>query len=786
MTTSFTNRDYAGLVEQLKAHVKQTRPDLFSDFTDASLGLLLIEMLATVGEIVSFGQDAAVSETFLATCRRYDSALAFAKSVGYVPRPYTAATATMRSLEFPTALLIYGGSILKGESLRGDNGLTYEVAEDYTISPNQGVVRLLVVEGTSHEETFVLSSQRSQTVTSSAPRVAGDSWEVWVGDTSVPANLWTETDSVLLETTASQTYDVSFDAEGRVIIRFGDGSAGAVPSGVATLRYRTCNGSAGNAPAKSIRGNLRVAVATPVPSTTTVQFENYETQATTVGGTQLQSGEYLGDTDGTPVINVVIAHIPAVAGQVQVTVTLAGAAGVVVLKDDGAGGFTIVSNTTALSLVSGAISYSSGAISLSFSANVDVGGTIIADYAFFVSSDASQVTVVGAATGGADRESLAELRVNIPVYVRTQDRLLTIDDYRKGLMRIAGVALAFVDNWAAAYSGNVVRLYMWARETAQLIAKQSSGAYIQVPYTRYAQAAAPTVQAAQSFVKPRTVLTVHHIIYRPEMMWVDIYLGEVSFDKRYALATVREDIAKAVALVGENSTGFALRLADIIDSVREVRGVLWFNPTRIVTGYRDVSSVPEALGATTGGQSISGTLTMTTVSPGSVVLTIEQGTVAIVCYDNGVGGWAVQSGSATIVEASSTIDYETGAFTITFSLPLALVANQPFYATYRDVRNDYRAAQYVTTGDPVSPDPYPPPDSGNTPFTDGKPLGSSGFQNRYPPLQDIVIDQTVSQSYFYDETYLYNDEITYSSVARNVNDVRCINIRQVFFDLIPR
>jgi hypothetical protein len=144
----------------------------------------------------------------------------------------------------------------------------------------------------------------------------------------------------------------------------------------------------------------------------------------------------------------------------------------------------------------------------------------------------------------------------------------------------------------------------------------------------------------------------------------------------------------------------------------------------------------------------------------------------------------VSGGGAEI--ATGSIDYKTGAFTINFEVGTSLVADQPFYATYRDVRGDYRAAQYVTTNDPVSPDIYPPPNSGNLPFTDGKPMSSVGLLNRYQPLQDIVIDQTISQSYFYDETYLYNNEITYSSVARNANDVRCVNIRQLFFDLSPR
>ncbi len=784
MKRNYVNRDYAGFLAELTAHIKETRPDLFSDFSTASLGQLLVEMLSFVGDTVSFGQDAAISEVFLSTCRRYESALDFAASVGYTPRPFSASTAVLRSQDIPTSLVTYGGTIAKKSFLRGDNGYQYEILEDVVIPPGQSVVRLTVVEGNTFTETFTLTNVKGQTIIVANPRVADGSWVVFVGDPDVPSNQWSQVDNVLLETTPSNTFDVAFDATGRLTIRFGDGTAGQIPVGVATVTYRSCNGLAGNSPANSIKGVLRAQLTSPGTGIIAVPFVNYDVQSAIAGTTQFQSGEPIGTTTASTTFSAALAHTPLVSGQAQITFIFPGAGGLIVLQDDGNGALSVVSNTTGHSspVSSSQIVYSTGQIALTFSFTLPAGAGVTADYQFFSASDPTQVSIIGAATGGNDRESLNELRNNIPAFVRSQDRLITQDDYTKGLLRLSGCSLAFVDNWPAGYSGNVVRLYVWSQEGAFLSGIALDGSSVSVPYTRYAQASTTLVTSVQAFLKSRTTLTVHHVIYRPVILWVDLYLGQVTFDKRYAQADVRLNILTALVTVAEQSTGFALRLADIVEAVRAVPGVLYFNIPRIVTGLVDTSSTPEVQGATgSSTPTVAGVLEHPTIEPGSVTVTVTQGSTNIVCEDNGAGGFNVIAGGVSII--SSAINYITGDWTITFDA--TLIDNSPYYATYRDTNEDFRGAQYVTVGDSENPDRWPPPGIGSPPFTDGKPLATTGSTNRYAPLIDIVVSQTLSNVFLYDDTWLFNNTITYGTIASSNADIRCINLRRAVFDLLP-
>jgi hypothetical protein len=78
-TRTLSAREFQSIYDALVQHVRRTRPDLWTDFFQANLGITLIEMLAGVGDWASFGQDASLLETFMSTCRRYESGLSFAR-----------------------------------------------------------------------------------------------------------------------------------------------------------------------------------------------------------------------------------------------------------------------------------------------------------------------------------------------------------------------------------------------------------------------------------------------------------------------------------------------------------------------------------------------------------------------------------------------------------------------------------------------------------------------------------------------------------------------------------
>ncbi len=224
---SFTARDFDTIRAEFLAFIKQTRPDIFTDFVQNDLGVMLVEQQALMGDMLSFGQDQIAAEIFLSSCRRYSSGLRSAKSVGYTPRGAAAALATLKSTNsLPASLIAYGGVIPAGTQIKGQNGLIYELVEDYTVTIGDAVVRLTMKQGQTYTETFQPTAQQNQVVTVSKGVVEDGSWQVFVGDATNDANLWEQVDNISFETSASQTYSISLDDAGRISFIFGDGTAG--------------------------------------------------------------------------------------------------------------------------------------------------------------------------------------------------------------------------------------------------------------------------------------------------------------------------------------------------------------------------------------------------------------------------------------------------------------------------------------------------------------------------------------------------------------------------------
>jgi len=189
---SYTSRDYSLIRADLSAFIQATRPDDYTDFFDANLGELLVDMLAYVVDQLSYGQDITAQEVYLATGRRLESALRFARSVGFVPRSSTAATVVMSAVDLPANVVTFGAIVVAGSAVAGANGLRYELVERATIIPGSSSASFTLREGTSFIETFTPTQQPNQRFTVQRGVVEEGSWEVFVGDATDPLNRWTQ------------------------------------------------------------------------------------------------------------------------------------------------------------------------------------------------------------------------------------------------------------------------------------------------------------------------------------------------------------------------------------------------------------------------------------------------------------------------------------------------------------------------------------------------------------------------------------------------------------------
>ena len=99
----YTAREFATILSALEEYVRAARPELWTDFFESSLGQVLIEIVAYVGDVLSFSIDRVGQEVNISTAKRYASALRFAESVGYRPAGPTPATVDIKVQNYDTA-----------------------------------------------------------------------------------------------------------------------------------------------------------------------------------------------------------------------------------------------------------------------------------------------------------------------------------------------------------------------------------------------------------------------------------------------------------------------------------------------------------------------------------------------------------------------------------------------------------------------------------------------------------------------------------------------------------
>ena len=100
---NYLNRDYQSLKSDLMNYVKLYYPDQYNDFSKSSVGMMLLELNAYVGDILSFHVDQALGEMYLDTAQNRDSVMKIAKNLGYKQRGMAPAVTLLDvSINVPT------------------------------------------------------------------------------------------------------------------------------------------------------------------------------------------------------------------------------------------------------------------------------------------------------------------------------------------------------------------------------------------------------------------------------------------------------------------------------------------------------------------------------------------------------------------------------------------------------------------------------------------------------------------------------------------------------------
>tara|TARA_R110002050_G_scaffold79261_1_gene169308 strand:- start:27419 stop:29236 length:1818 start_codon:yes stop_codon:yes gene_type:complete len=159
---NYNARNFADVRQELINFVKQYYPDIFNDFNDASVGMMLLELNAAVGDMLSFHTDRMFQETQIDFAQERNSVLSMARTFGLnIPGKRPSMTIVDFSVTVPplgdTFDISYAPKIKRGAQISGA-GKIFESSNDIDFSSPftiGGVPNRLVIPNFDSNNTIV-------------------------------------------------------------------------------------------------------------------------------------------------------------------------------------------------------------------------------------------------------------------------------------------------------------------------------------------------------------------------------------------------------------------------------------------------------------------------------------------------------------------------------------------------------------------------------------------------------------------------------------------------------
>ena len=105
---TYLNKDFDSFKQKLIEFAEVYYPNTYNDFSDTSAGMMLIEMSAYIGDVLSFYGDNQVQENFLQFAKQRSSLLSLAYNHGYFPQVTNASTVDVNIFQTIPATIASG------------------------------------------------------------------------------------------------------------------------------------------------------------------------------------------------------------------------------------------------------------------------------------------------------------------------------------------------------------------------------------------------------------------------------------------------------------------------------------------------------------------------------------------------------------------------------------------------------------------------------------------------------------------------------------------------------
>lgn len=262
----FTDRDFESWRAALRQRAAVKFPQ-WTDFNRANIGNLLLELFAHTLDVVSFTQDQQLLETRVVMARQRKSMISIGKGYGFALPGAEDATV---DLEFTIAdgqprardITIPAGTEIQTEDVQ--NPLSFFTTADAVIPAGSIQVTNVPAENAeAQQDTAVLDGSPDQEYD-----LAVSPYIDRTSVVDVAGDAYTEVaDGLIYHGPTEKVFEVAVDENGRGTLRWGDGTNGFPPTGVATIDYKVGGGNVGNVDPNTIRkltGAFTDAAGVPV------------------------------------------------------------------------------------------------------------------------------------------------------------------------------------------------------------------------------------------------------------------------------------------------------------------------------------------------------------------------------------------------------------------------------------------------------------------------------------------------------------------------------------------
>lgn len=148
---SYTSREFSTIKADLVSYAKRYYPDTVADFSEASFASMMVDMVAYVGDVLSFYVDYQTNESFLDTAIEYDNVFRLARQMGFKPsRSFTSTGEVTLYIIVPSLTatgqtgpdMAYAPILKNGSKFISSGGVIFTLTEDvnFSTSANEKVV----------------------------------------------------------------------------------------------------------------------------------------------------------------------------------------------------------------------------------------------------------------------------------------------------------------------------------------------------------------------------------------------------------------------------------------------------------------------------------------------------------------------------------------------------------------------------------------------------------------------------------------------------------------------